>query len=417
MRCACCSIIFFVVILCGCSSSTVQGRVDEKQRALDSAMIYSTPFVHLSADTIIDNNQAMKFFYKAIDGLKSATEKNPRVVNIVHYGDSHIQGGYLSEVIMRRLAMDYGSAGRGIIVPHKLSGKNEPRDYSITSQGEFSADFVVSRADNSSVGVSGVSLKAPVGTSYTLRALDVQDGLDYRFSRVVVFHDSLAPLIGVDDDGLVIEGSGDQFVAPYNTVIELIEPTDSLVLVTSANEQYSDGPIYGFSLENNSTGIRYHSLGVNSACYLHWGRYDEVARQSVALTPDLIIVSLGSNEASGTNFVESVFLQQVDSFVSKLRKSNPTASILLTTPPEAMRKVRRISLPNKNFELVSSALLKYGAQNGVAVFDLYNVTGGQGSAADWKKSELLFRDGIHYTAEGYSLQALLIYNAIVGRWR
>lgn len=421
MRWLWCSIASLVLILCGgCASSVGQGLGGERQLAIDSAMpLYSTPFVRLSADTIIDHGGSMNSFYKALQELQAAPRRGawPSVVNIVHYGDSHLQGGYLSESLMRHLAADYGNAGIGTIVPHKLSGKNEPRYYSITSQGKSSASFIVSRNNSSAFGVSGVSIKTPAGTSYTLRTFDRKDGLDHRFSRVVVFHDSLAPLIGVQDCQVAIQGSGDQWVAPYNTVIELIEPTDSLVLTTSSAGKYCDGPIYGFSLENNSPGIRYHSIGVNSACYLHWGRYDDVARQSVALTPDLIIVSLGSNEAGGSNFVESVFLQQVDGFISKLRVANPMASILLTTPPEAMRRVKRVNVPNKNFEPISQALIRYGAENGVAVLDLYNATGGKGSAVDWKKSGLLFRDGIHYTAEGYELQAFLIYNAIVGRWK
>ncbi|MEG0656654.1 MAG: GDSL-type esterase/lipase family protein, partial [Mucinivorans sp.] len=210
------------------------------------------------------------------------------------------------------------------------------------------------------------------------------------------------------------ENGGDDIFRSYTTAINLVKATDTLTLITKSEPPFTSGPIYGFSLENDRSGVIYHTIGVNGACYLHWGRYADVARQSEAFDPRLIIISLGSNEASGSNFIESVFLEEVDSFVSRLRAINPTSAVLLVSPAEAMRRVKgsRTRRPNLNFEKVSLALAKYAAEHGVAFFDLYRATGGATSSAQWQAKGMLARDGLHYTPEGYRLQGALIFTAL-----
>ncbi|MEG1671319.1 MAG: GDSL-type esterase/lipase family protein [Mucinivorans sp.] len=410
--------ILVAIVLVSCASAAVEPPTKTVPSVFeqDSLLIHSYSFVKPEADTIIDSTHSLDSFYASLAQLsKAKAGEEPRVVSVVHYGDSHIQGGILGETLMRHYALVYGTAGRGFISPHKLAGQNEPRDYSITSSVRHTALMVNERGDELSRGVSGVSIAAPAGIDYTLKVMDLpEDSIDYRFSRVVVFHDSLAPVVSVRDTSILGECGADDTFRSYTTTIELLDPTDSLLLVTHSDPPFSGGPIYGFSLENNRSGVIYHAMGVNGACYTHWGRYADIARQSEALAPQLIVISLGSNEASGSNFVESAFLSEVDSFVSALRRANPTSAVLLVSPPEAMRRVRgsRTRRPNKNFEAVSLALARYAAEHGIAFFDLYRATGGANSSVSWAVAGMMGRDRIHYTAEGYRLQGALIFTAI-----
>lgn len=414
-----CIFILSCVALVNCAFGMPQ-QVDSSyvSRAMDSLFLHKYDFVDLKADTIIDSSGSMASFYASLDSIDRHNHATPYRISIVHFGDSHIQGGFLTQTVMRHFAANYGTSGRGMVVPHRLSGKNEPRDYSIVSRSTHAASFVNQKQTELSLGVSGVSIKAPAGATYTIRALDLpEDELDYSFSRVIVFHDPFSPVITTSDESLMDEISGDDISKDYITPINLLHDVDSLDLMTYAEDHFKDGSIYGFSLENNRSGVIYHSLGVNGACFLHWGRNAQAAIQSEALAPNLIIVSLGSNEAAGSNFIAEVFTKEMDSFVSKLRAANPSTPILLTTPAEAMRTSRRVKKPNTNFEKVRRAIIDYGAANSLAVFDLYGATGAAGSAAEWKKSGLLSRDGIHYTADGYRLQGLLLYNALTRIWK
>ena len=63
-----------------------------------------------------------------------------------------------------------------------------------------------------------------------------------------------------------------------------------------------EAPLYalnGVVLESNNPGIIYHNIGVNGAKYSDYNKYPLFFDQLKALQPDLIIVSLGTNESYG----------------------------------------------------------------------------------------------------------------------
>lgn len=408
----------FALSSCGADERNVLQENENVQS--DSLFIASYPFVSTAADTLFDPTDNLAPFYAKLRRLDSLRTKPadtlpqewPRRVNIIQFGDSHIQGGVIPDVIMRHLHTRFGNAGRGMIAPHKLSGSNEPLDYAIRSvsgkRGEWASARIVNSRPELPIGISGVSVQSSTSANRILLCtFPADDSLDYSFNKVRVFHGKYAPIIEADDS-LSTGISAPDIIYDFNTDIDLIARVDSLELRTYADGKFSKGPLYGFSLENGRDGVLYHAMGVNSACYLHWGRQQEIIRQSAALEPDLIILSMGSNEASGSNFNDDVFYREIDRFVAPLREANPEASILLTAPAEAFRR----NAPNANFERVSRTLKRYAQDKGVAFIDVYTATGGKGSALHWAKHDLMGRDKIHYTEEGYRIQGLLIYNAL-----
>lgn len=405
-------LIISSLLLGSCSAQESISSIDKVKR-LDSATFNKYPFINIASDTIIDPNGSMDSFLGQLLQLSDSGNVSLLQVPILHYGDSHIQAGYLTEIVRRRLQLVFGNAGRGMVVPLKLASSNEPRDYSISSPNRFESAKVVNRGILAfGPGVSGVAIKSELPV-FNISAHDIpEDSIDYKFNRVVVFHDSLSPMITAKPE-LMADNYGSDIFYGYTTNIELADPAKEIELYTYKDKQFSNGPFYGFSLENNNSGILYHALGVNSACYLHWGLRDQVARQSVALNPSLIIISMGSNEAAGRNFIESVFLREVDTFVSQLRSANPNTPILITSPVEVMRRSNGRYTPNTNFTLVSMALNKYCIQNGLAYLDLFHIMGGVNSSRLLDDANLLQRDRIHFTIEGYTLQGLLIFNAII----
>lgn len=401
--------ILFCLTACGAQSD--QGVATNNRHYLDSVLLSSYDFIDIAADTIIDPTGSMAPFYDALDSIQSSMATVP----IIHFGDSHIQGGMLTEAVMRRFAAQYGTAGRGFITPHRMTGKNEPRDYSITASPASGGGITIIDAESRSadIGISGVAAACPAKTSLTLRVLTLpEDPTDYRFTRIVAFHDSLAPIITTSDPNLLDDAGGSDIFNSFSTEINLLNPTESISLLTYADGAYTNGAIYGFSLENGKPGVIYHSIGVNGACFLHWGRNKSVATQSAALLPRLIIISLGSNEASGNNFNTKVFTDQMDSFIAPLMVNNPGVPILLVTPAEAMRGRGSSQKPNTNFVQVQAAMKNYALQKGIALFDMFAATSAAGSATKWKAASLLGRDGVHYTVDGYTVQGVLIFNAI-----
>lgn len=330
----------------------------------DSVVIKGLDFVDMAADTIVDPRGSMKSFYRQLAQLSQNPEAAGFQVSVVHYGDSHIQAGNFSGIVMRRLQNRFGNAGRGMILPHRLTKSNEPLDYKIVTPNIFAKARLLESNPETTVGIGGVGIisSAPEQQFNLIVLKNPGDTVDYRFNRVVVFHDPLAPIITARAQ---LMSNTDPGELDYITEINLLRRTDSLLLYTYPRDKYNSGAFYGFSLENGRSGVLYHALGINGACYTHWGRRPEIVAQTKALDPELVIISMGSNEASGRNFIEDVFYREIDSFVSKLRRENPKAAILLTTPPEAMRMSKRAANPNQNFEKVSRTILRYGDRKSV----------------------------------------------------
>lgn len=171
----------------------------------------------------------------------------------------------------------------------------------------------------------------------------------------------------------------------------------------------------GLARETGKNGIVYHMLGVNGATCASFAtpeRLDEV----IALHPDLIILSFGTNEAHGWRYVASEHEAALDRVITQLKESCPGEHFLLTTPPGAyVRNGRRGKrIPNPRTEKVVDTELRYAREHGLAIWDLYDTVGGKQQACrNWDNAGMFQRDKIHFTREGYILQGLLLHEAFI----
>ena len=79
-------------------------------------------FYNIFSAQKIENYQNIKPF---LEHLKT----NKQVCNILLIGDSHIQGGYISEVLRNYFQNNYGNAGRGLVFPYPLANSNGNLDF------------------------------------------------------------------------------------------------------------------------------------------------------------------------------------------------------------------------------------------------------------------------------------------------
>ncbi len=169
----------------------------------------------------------------------------------------------------------------------------------------------------------------------------------------------------------------------------------------------------GFATETGKPGLVYHILGINGAEASTFNN-EEKAREIAALKPDLLIVSLGTNEAHARDYRAEDHREQLTALLKLLRDSCPDAAILLTTPPGAYPKGRRPPTGNPNTPTVCSVIRDCAARQGAAVWDLYEIAGGRTDACrNWTRLSMLKPDGVHFTPDGYTLQAHLLRDALV----
>lgn len=360
----------------------------------------------------VDTNRIsgdLESFYTKLRDLKGGARSR---VSIVHIGDSHLQAGYLSRAFRESIQRGFGNAGRGLIVPHKIAHTNEAPDFRIYSPNRWTADRLIDPSGTELPGIGGLAISSTSdAVRFDIGVVSEASPLDYRFNTVKVFHHPDAPIV-VIDSLLITDMSCPDTTLPYMTQINMAEKSESLNLYAVKSGTYNRPLFYGFSLENGQPGVLYHAIGTNGACHQHYTRNPQVIAQTAALDPDLVIVSLGSNEAAGRNFIDEVYYKELDALVGQIKAVNPDASILITTPIGFFRRRGRGFSVNTNVARVRDVIVRYCKDKGVAYWDPFQISGAEESANNWFKAGFMQRDRIHFTQEAYKIQGELMYNAI-----
>jgi lysophospholipase L1-like esterase len=168
--------------------------------------------------------------------------------------------------------------------------------------------------------------------------------------------------------------------------------------------------LQGLLLESDDPGIFLHASGVNGASTNSWLRCQRFSEDLALLHPDLVILSIGINDAHDPDFQAARFKANYQQLIQRIRAASPGCAILLTTNTDSFIKRRTV---NRRAEDVRQVMLVLSQEEGVAVWDALGVMGGVGSIRSWESVGLAKRDRIHLTREGYALLGDLLFDALM----
>ncbi len=358
----------------------------------------------------IENDPYLVNFLTKLDTLESSKRG---IINILHVGDSHIQADLFTGTLRRKLQQKFGHAGRGLVFPYRVAGTNEPFDLRSGSESSWSSKRMVHPEKPQAIGISGITLES-TGTDFSLWC--ETRALEDSFTRIQVFSNGCAISITDELGQFAVKKSAD---FEEVSLFQFKQPLRKLQL-KSANGNCRMN-LYGINLLNeHEHGIRYHAAGVNGARVDHLNIAEKWLDQTFALTPDLIIVSLGTNDSNQPAFDAVKFAQEIENLCCKIREVHPKAALLFTLPPDfgpgPRRKSRRsggIPADQPAQRAALEVVKAKAASIGFAYWDFRRVMGGPGSRADWVKKGLMQSDRVHLTATGYALQAEMLYEALL----
>lgn len=156
-------------------------------------------------------------------------------------------------------------------------------------------------------------------------------------------------------------------------------------------------------------GIAYYSYGVISKTFDYFANSKSLLRDIAKYKPDLIIVTLGTNDAFAKPEYDNVYTH-IDNLAVNLKRNSPKSNIIFTVPSDAYF---RDGINNNYIAVVRKAIINYCTKNNHAYWDLYEVMGGQYSMDKWLKEGLSKNDRIHFTDNGYNAQAELFVEALL----
>lgn len=334
------------------------------------------------------------------------SSSNSTIFRIVHIGDSHIQAGFFTGEVRRLLSSYYNDSAIsvGYVFPYNLAGTNSPSDYSFTSNSNWTFRKVLISDECIGAGLSGMIMEtADINPSLSVSLKSKKNGDKY-FDEITVLFESESNEIEVLPEGIKFDVKSKD---ANHVHLKFDSP------VSEANIQFGGQgaklSISGLILENSKSKIVYNSAGLNGADVKSYLRAANLGNQLALISPQLVIVSLGTNDAYHPLFDVSSFNVMLDSLILNIKNAVPSSTILLTIPGDHL--VSRIN-PNPNLLLVKEAIITSAIENGCCIWDFHSLMGGEGSIKIWNGMGLTAPDLLHLNAKGYRLQGELLFEAL-----
>ena len=356
-----------------------------------------------------EDSSNFQLFYSKLDTLLFEGRNK---LNIVHIGGSHIQADMWSDRVRQRLYnfIPNNNGGRGLLFPFRLAKTNNPYYYKVEYNGEWKGFRNSVLKHRSEFGVTGITAKTTDSLSSLKISFRGDNYPDYDFNTIKILHnqknESYCIELISDTNALRITndsiGYTEFILSSYQKTFE--------IAITKMDSIEKEFALYGVTLENQDPGICYHSIGVNGASVPSYLRCELFTKHLELIKPDLVIFSVGINDAYDTQFTASNYEKNYDTLIQYFQTVSPNTALLFTTNNDSYFKRK---YPNKKAEEVRTVMKNLATKYGGGVWDMYGLMGGLGSVRTWEKAGLAKKDKIHFTKAGYETVGDLLFEAII----
>ncbi|WP_225990318.1 LysM peptidoglycan-binding domain-containing protein [Flavobacterium sp. SaA2.13] len=412
----------------------------------------------------------MKAFFEKLQMLE---EQKSGKINIVHIGDSHIQADLFSGTIRENLQTRFGNGGLGFSFPHSMAKTNGSRYVRYTSNASWESRRNIYPENGIPIGLSGIGLTTQKDfvievslrdTAYAFNTLKIITPVniscfDAATSSKTIILESDAPKVinhkiksgevlgtiarkyhvtvaqlkkanGLRSDNIragktlkIPTGEMEQRKVKRSEFIPLPLENDGTaysyhsdaplskiyLLPNASSEIYS---LNGLVLEKDAPGVLYHNIGVNGAKASDYNKYPLFFEQLPALNPDLIIISLGTNESFDKIEVAD-YIIQLNTFINNIRAKNPEVCLLVMTPPPSLFKRK---YPNTFVAAYAKNIVLQEADENYASWDMFSELGGLYGVNKNAAKGLMSSDKVHYSVQGYQKQGMLFTEAFMNAY-
>jgi LysM repeat protein len=403
------------------------------------------------------------FFQK----LKDLEHKKRDQITIVQIGDSHVQGPYFPQYIRQGIQNKFGNAGRGFVFPYRVAETNGAVDVKFKATGNWQTVRNVKSDGSDPIGLSGIYLET--SDEDFLMEINWSSSLD-KVSEIQIIsphaerfklstHSQKNILKKTHTTQTYQVKSGDylgKIAGQFNTTVKKIQQTNGMKngnlragqrlkiptglsqnkvpssttfndlkslnsdtfqipdgmdqLYVRASQKKSKYVLDGLLLNTSNKGIVFHGIGVNGAKFSDYNKFPRFFDQVAALQPDLIIISLGTNESFYNSYSEEKLKSDMGFFNRQMIQRGMTGCVLLTSPPPSMKNRREI---NSTATAYAYEMGVFAHLNSWAFYDLHSVSRSSKAMPDWYKAKLTSGDKIHFLEKGYQLQAELLVEALL----
>lgn len=402
--------------------------------SLDSLAIDS--IMAANAEELVKSIHRLEFGKKGKDDLYRLFSKLPqagkRLIRVMHYGDSQIEGDRITSFFRNKLQGRYGGKGPGFIPPvsaydyrfsyeqensgswKRYPGYGRP-DKSVPHTGygalaSFSrfAPFWVDSLPNDSVVYQAQVKISKSKLSYNLVRSYSSCKLYYGKNRKAV-----SVIIKVDGT----EVSRDSLPPSAGLAVRTwsVSPQQSVTLSFSG---YDSPDIYGIALEGN-TGIVVDNIALRGSSGTIFTKMERASLEAMYSRShvELFILQFGGNVMPSIEDEQQCldYGRYFYSQIMRLRSLCPDASIIVIGPSDMSLKEKDSYITYPLLPNVRNALKDATFRAGGAYWDMYEAMGGKNSMPGWVSANppLAATDYTHFSTGGAKVIANMFYNAFL----
>ena len=416
----------------------------------------------------VQNVSAVSAFYEKLYQLEQTKQGK---INIVHIGDSHIQADLFTAKIRSQFQSVFGNGGFGFTFPYSVVKTNNSAPIRYSASGSFQSYRNLYADSSKSVGLSGFSMETK-SADFAIQLMVKDAQFNFTKLKVITPQNSNLFDVSVSNKSIVIERKVPKKIThkvkpgevlggianKYNVSLKALKkanglksdmirdgkiltiptkgtqsktitkteyipidlqstlfsndyssesPLDKIALVP--NQEINEFALNGLVLENDNSGVVYHCIGVNGAKASDYNKFPLFYDQLPALNPDLVIISLGTNESFDKQSGEQYY-EHLDKMIVSIKEKNPqTAVLVMTSPPSILHR----KYTNTFIEDYSAKIKEKAIEKQYAVWDMLYVLGGNKSIYRNAAKGYMARDKVHYSKAGYEKQAELFFEAFI----
>ena len=375
-----------------------------KPKPAQQKLTINDAIVDLSDTSEIEDTGPIVDFKTAVEMVKDGHRDT---ITMLHVGDSHVAGDFMSDALRTYFQKRLGDAGRGLISPPSLKGyRASGVDQELKGKWE---NFNSRYEKDKSYGLAGVIMQAKrAGATYSVAAENTDS---------ITFH-----LVGEFGGGNVKITSNRE----TKTLVteSLVTSLETITVLGHKAELRSMGggsvSVIGVELNKNARGARYINMGLPGATgevAKFWKR-DLMRAQLEEIKPDLIIWSYGTNEGFDDNFEPKKYMSMIQSTFDFIKVAAPQADWVIVGAPDGQRKTGEGSTCSDGWKRppkideVNKTLAQIARDNNFAFFDWSQAMGGKCSMVKWIKRGHGGKDHVHFKISGYEKSATLLQRFI-----
>jgi len=357
--------------------------------------------------------QALDRTFLQLDTLLDAPQ---RKVRILHLGDSHIAGDYISGTIREHLQARFGRAGRGFV---HIDQKAPYGGRRLKRSGPWKRTRIVDAGQGGlPFGFSGMAFE-----SFGKNAV-----LQYKLSdeaRITVYFHAhpQGPRIVLNVDG--------QYIGSVNTSAPSTrtgEKTFSIPVrksrtnpdsrVLKIRSSGSRARLFGISFLQKKRGLLYDAVGpvgADARVYLSLEEKSFTDHLQL-LKPDLVIIMLGGNDAlrvrKGKASIQLIG-EEHQRLIQRVQEALPESDCMLWSPMDAGQRVKGRIESKSYISQIRYVQERVAIRNGCAYWDMYAAMGEEGAIRRWSQQNIINKDLIHPRRKAGELLGYLFSEAFL----